>query len=182
MLVAAPSPPYLYSLRSAYLLQVNGDPQRGKSQVKAFMAICIHAINRNKSVLDTPYTLLGTVMVAWAKNLQHKLAGSTSRITRASQQQQQPDDEEEDGDEITPDDYEEMKEAAAAWDKAVSLLGPGRIVWTSIRSLPFLSSLIVLCASRSACSIPPDSCIPGTADPVRGRRSQLAGSHQADCP
>jgi hypothetical protein len=52
-----------------YKLFVNGDPQRGKSNVEAVMARIVHFINDSPLVKDKCYSLLGSVMIGWAESL-----------------------------------------------------------------------------------------------------------------
>ena len=52
-----------------FKLFVNGDPQRGKSNVEAVMARIVHFINNSPLVKDKCYSLLGSVMIGWAESL-----------------------------------------------------------------------------------------------------------------
>ena len=50
-------------------LLVNGDPQRGKSNIEAVIALVVFFIHSSKKVKDQCYTLLGSVMIGWAQAL-----------------------------------------------------------------------------------------------------------------
>lgn len=56
-------------VQTMFKLFVNGDPQRGKSNVEAVMARIVHFISNSPLVKDKCYSLLGSVMIGWAESL-----------------------------------------------------------------------------------------------------------------
>ena len=52
-----------------YILQVNGDPQRGKSSVEALVSCIAFYLDATPRCKDRCCALLCTPMIAWAKNL-----------------------------------------------------------------------------------------------------------------
>jgi hypothetical protein len=60
---------YEGKVQLTYKLFVNGDPQRGKSNVEAVMVRIVHFINNSPLVKDRCYSLLGSVMIGWAESL-----------------------------------------------------------------------------------------------------------------
>jgi hypothetical protein len=56
-------------VQTTFKLFVNGDPQRGKSNVEAVMVRIVHFISNSPLVKDKCYSLLGSVMIGWAQSL-----------------------------------------------------------------------------------------------------------------
>ena len=48
---------------------INGDPQRGKSNLEAVMVLVVYFIHKSPKVKDRCYSLLGSVMIGWAEAL-----------------------------------------------------------------------------------------------------------------
>lgn len=74
-----------------YILQVNGDPQRGKSSVEALISCICFYLNATPRCKDRSCALLCTPMIAWAKNL-HTSVERQSLLTNedvALQEQQE---------------------------------------------------------------------------------------------
>ena len=67
------------SARTNHLAIINGDIQRGKTNVKALEAIVVWEINRDDEVCDKPFSVIITVMVPWAQQLKNGIAKAASR-------------------------------------------------------------------------------------------------------
>lgn len=64
------------SASTTWMVQVNGDVQRGKSAVEAFIALVTNLIHDSDLCEDRACTILGTQMQAWARALQGNMVRS----------------------------------------------------------------------------------------------------------
>jgi len=81
---------------TTWLMQVNGDVQRGKSAAEAFLGLVAHLVNQSDECADRCFTVLVTVMRAWSRALK----GNATRLVgtsddAASERASEASDEEE---------------------------------------------------------------------------------------
>ena len=67
---------------TTWMLQINGDVQRGKSTVEAFIALVTWLISNSTLCLDNACTVLGTQMSAWARNLSQSMGRRRDFVER----------------------------------------------------------------------------------------------------
>ena len=55
---------------TSWLMQINGDIQRGKTETKAFIALIVHSINKSPKCKNRCCTIVASPMCSWAASLQ----------------------------------------------------------------------------------------------------------------
>ena len=60
-----------------HVVLINGEEQRGKTDIKVLEAVTVYEINQDTEVADKPYTIMVTIMVAWARQLHNNVSDRT---------------------------------------------------------------------------------------------------------
>jgi hypothetical protein len=107
--------------RTNHLVIINGDIQRGKTNVKALESAVVWEINHDDEVCDKPFSVIVTVMVPWAQQLKNGIAKATSRAkmsaeaggeegdTDASEESSSAESDESDSAEDEPEEVEDLE-------------------------------------------------------------------------
>ena len=95
-----------------HVVIINGDIQRGKTNVKAMEAAVVWEINKDREVCDKPFSIIITLMVPWAQQLDHNFAKALCRanMTAPDGADGQEGSEEEDNSSDDSDDSDDSDE------------------------------------------------------------------------